>query len=302
VTGGRRSGWLARWLDHLDVERGLARNSREAYRRDLEALSRRLGDRPLERATRDDLLAHLRAARLAGRSPRSVARWLVAVRAFFAWLLSEGVVSEDPTAHLDAPRTWRPLPRVLRAEEVEGLLAAPLRDRPRGLRDAAMLEVLYATGLRVSELCGLRLTDVHLDAGYLRCTGKGNKERIAPFGEAAGDALSAYLPARRARRRGAEDAASDDGEPLFVNSRGGRLTTRSMARLLKRRLRAAGLPVEISPHALRHSFATHLLEGGADLRAIQELLGHSRLSTTQRYTHVNAAQLLETYRKAHPKA
>jgi integrase/recombinase XerC len=169
-------------------------------------------------------------------------------------------------------------------------------------RDRALFELLYATGLRVSEAAGLDLEDVDFSARLLRVVGKGNKERIAPFGEAAGDALSAYLPARGARRRGADDAAADDGEPLFVNARGGRLTTRSMARLLKRRLRAAGLPVEISPHALRHSFATHLLEAGADLRAIQELLGHASLSTTQKYTHLDAARLRDVYRKAHPKA
>ena len=297
MTGARPSGWLARWLDHLDVERGLARNSLEAYRRDLEALSRGLGDRPLEQATRDDLLAHLRAARLAGRSPRSVARWLVAVRAFFTWLLAEGVVSEDPTAHLDAPRSWRPLPRVLRAEEVEGLLAAPLRDRPRGLRDAAMLEVLYATGLRVSELCGLRLTDVHLDAGYLRCTGKGDKERVVPLGEEACAVLRRYLGEGRGRLLGARRS-----EILFVGPRGTALTRQGFWKAIKAYGRRAGITAPLSPHVVRHSFATHLLEHGADLRSIQVLLGHADISTTQIYTHVNRERLRRIYEDFHPRA
>jgi integrase/recombinase XerC len=170
-------------------------------------------------------------------------------------------------------------------------------------RDRALFELLYATGLRVSEAAGLDLEDVDFSARILRVLGKGNKERIAPFGEEAGEALSAYLPVREERRRvHVSDAAVDDGEPLFVNARGGRLTTRSMARLLKQRLRAVGLSAEISPHSLRHSFATHLLEAGADLRAIQELLGHASLSTTQKYTHLDAARLREVYRRSHPKA
>jgi len=297
VTKARPTGWLARWLDHLDVERGLARNSLEAYRRDLEALARRLEERPLERATRDDLLAHLRAARLAGRSPRSVARWLVAVRAFFAWLLAEGIVSEDPTAHLDAPRSWRPLPRVLRAEEVEGLLAAPERERPRGLRDAAMLEVLYATGLRVSELCGLRLTDVHLDAGYLRCTGKGNKERVVPLGEEACAVLRAYLAEGRGKLLKARRS-----EVLFVGPRRTGLTRQGFWKSIKAYGRRAGITAPLSPHVVRHSFATHLLEHGADLRSIQVLLGHADISTTQIYTHVNRERLRRIYEDFHPRA
>jgi site-specific recombinase XerD len=171
-------------------------------------------------------------------------------------------------------------------------------------RERALFEFLYATGLRVSEAAGLDLEDVDFSARLARVVGKGRKERIVPFGEEAEEALRDYLPARAARRRGFEDArdAVSDGEPLFVNARGGRLTTRSMARLLKARLRAAGLPAAISPHALRHTFATHLLSAGADLRAIQELLGHASLSTTQKYTHLDAARLREVYRLAHPKA
>ena len=297
MTERRPSGWLQRWLDYLDAERGLARNSVQAYRRDLEALASRLGDRPLERATREDLLAHLRARRLLGRSPRSVARWLVAVRAFFTWLLAEGVVTEDPTAHLEAPKSWRPLPRVLRTEEVEGLLRAPQRETPRGLRDAAMLEVLYATGLRVSELCGLRLHDLHLDAGYLRCTGKGDKERVVPLGEEACAVLRLYLGEGRPpllKKRGSD--------VVFVNARGSALSRQGFWKTIKAYGRRAGITAPLSPHVVRHSFATHLLEHGADLRSIQVLLGHADISTTQIYTHVNRERLRRIYEDFHPRA
>ena len=293
----RPSGWLTRWLDYLDAERGLARNSLEAYRRDIEALARRLPDRPVERATRADLLAHLRALRLLGRSPRSVARWLVAVRAFFTWLLAEGVVSEDPTAHLEAPKTWRPLPRVLRGEEVEALLAAPQRERPRGLRDAAMLEVLYATGLRVSELCGLRLGDLHLDAGYLRCTGKGDKQRVVPLGEEACAVLLRYLQEGRPQLLKARRS-----DIVFVQAQGGALTRQSFWKTIKAYGLRAGIAAPLSPHVVRHSFATHLLEHGADLRSIQVLLGHADISTTQIYTHVNRERLRRIYEDFHPRA
>jgi integrase/recombinase XerC len=243
-------------------------------------------------------LASLHRSHLAS---RSLARHLSTLRSFFRWACREGHVEKNPARALPSPKLPRTLPRAMTQPDTERLLEVD-EEGSFPERDRALFELLYATGLRVSEAAGLDLEDVDFSARLLRVLGKGNKERIAPFGEAAGDALSAYLPARRARRRGADDAAADDGEPLFVNARGGRLTTRSMARLLKRRLRAAGLPVEISPHALRHSFATHLLEAGADLRAIQELLGHASLSTTQKYTHLDAARLRDVYRKAHPKA
>ncbi|HKD16428.1 MAG TPA: tyrosine-type recombinase/integrase, partial [Thermoanaerobaculia bacterium] len=193
------------------------------------------------------------------------------------------------------------LPRAMTLPDTERLLAADEDDAAVPERERALFELLYATGLRVSEAAGLDLEDVDFSARLVRVTGKGSRERIVPFGEAAADALEAYLPSRAALRRRADDDG-EPGEPLFVNARGGRLTSRSMARLLKRRLRAAGLPAEISPHALRHTFATHLLQAGADLRAIQELLGHASLSTTQKYTHLDAARLREVYRNAHPKA
>ena len=240
-------------------------------------------------------LASLHRARLAS---RSLARHLSTLRSFFRWACREGHLAKNPARSLPSPRLPKSLPRAMTLPDTERLLDAD-EEGSFPERDRALFELLYATGLRVSEAAGLDLEDVDFASRLLRVVGKGNKERIAPFGEEAGDALAAYLPARAARRRHAGD---DEGEPLFVNSRGGRLTTRSMSRLLKRRLRAAGLPTEISPHALRHTFATHLLEAGADLRAIQELLGHASLSTTQKYTHLDAARLRDVYRRAHPKA
>jgi integrase/recombinase XerC len=246
-------------------------------------------------------LASLHRSRLAS---RSLARHLSTLRSFFRWACREGHLDKNPARALPAPRLPKTLPRAMTLPDTERLLAAG-EDAPFPERDRALFELLYATGLRVSEAAGLDLEDVDFASRLLRVVGKGNKERIAPFGETAEEALAAYLPVRTARRKGSRataHVARDDGEPLFVNARGGRLTTRSMARLLKHRLSAAGLPAEISPHALRHSFATHLLEAGADLRAIQELLGHASLSTTQKYTHLDAARLREVYRRAHPKA
>ena len=296
--GPRRSAWVERYLDHLAAERGLAANTLDAYRRDLSALAVGVGpDRLPERASKADLLRLLRRMRIDGRSPRSVARWLVAIGGFFAWLVSEEVIREDPTAHLDPPRTWRSLPKVLSFADVEALLAAPNRDDPRGLRDAAMLEVLYATGLRVSELVGLKLGDLHLDAGYLRCVGKGSKERVVPLGGEADAALQRYLATARPALLGARRS-----EALFVSHRGCAMTRQGFWKILKVHGIRAGIRASFSPHTVRHSFATHLLEHGADLRSVQVLLGHSDISTTQIYTHVNRERLKRLYQSHHPRA
>jgi integrase/recombinase XerD len=291
----RPTGWIARYLDHVAAERGLAPNTVAAYRRDLARIEREGGPPPQE-TTRDDLLAELRTMRLDGRSPRSIARWLVAVRGFFRWLIAEGVLDDDPTAHLDAPRTWRTLPKVLSFPEVESLLAAPDRDSAMGLRDAAMLEVLYATGLRVSELLGLRLADLHLDASYLRCLGKGSKERVVPLGGEAEAMLQAYLANARP-----ELLQGKRTPTLFVNRRGGPLTRQGFWKIIKRYGVVAGISTPLSPHTVRHSFATHLLENGADLRSVQVMLGHADISTTQIYTHVNRERLRRLYRDFHPR-
>jgi integrase/recombinase XerC len=243
-------------------------------------------------------LAYLHRARL---SNRSLARHLSTLRSFFRWACREGHIEKSPAKGLPSPRVPKTLPRAMTLPDTERLLSA----EDEGFipeRERALFEFLYATGLRVSEAAGLDIEDVDFSSRLVRVMGKGDRERIVPFGEAAEDSLRAYLPSRAALRHRARQDDAGGGEPLFVNSRGGRLTPRSMARLLKRRLRAAGLPEEISPHALRHTFATHLLQAGADLRAIQELLGHASLSTTQKYTHLDAATLREVYRHAHPKA
>ena len=251
----------------------------------------------LSATTQDDLLDVLRTMRTAGRSPRSVARWLVAVRGFFGWLSAEGEIAEDPSARLTPPKVWKTLPKVLDGADVERLLEAPDRADPRGARDAAMLEVLYATGLRASELVGLTLADLHLDAGYLRCIGKGSKERVVPIGSEANAALAAYLATSRPQL-----LAGRRSETLFVGRAGRALTRQGFWKLLKAHGRRAGIRAAISPHVVRHSFATHLLENGADLRAVQMLLGHSDISTTQIYTHVNRERLKRLYRDFHPRA
>jgi integrase/recombinase XerC len=296
------------FLSYTSNERRHSPRTVLAYRTDLARFRKfweeEFANRPAARTPLADVdalavrsyLASLHRAKLAH---RSLARHLSTLRGLFRWGCREGILEKNPARGLPAPRLPRTLPRALTLQDTERLLAS---DGEAGVpeRERALFELLYATGLRVSEAAGLDLEDVDFSARLARVTGKGSKERIVPFGEEAQAALRAYLPVRAALRQGA--AGSDDQEPLFVNRRGGRLTTRSMARILKRRLRAAGLPDEISPHALRHTFATHLLEAGADLRAIQELLGHASLSTTQKYTHLDAARLAAVYRQSHPKA
>jgi integrase/recombinase XerD len=226
-----------------------------------------------------------------------VARWIVAVRGFFAHMVAEGVIDESPATNLEPPRVWRSLPRVLSFAEVEALLGAPDASDPRGQRDRAMLEVLYATGLRVSELVQLRLGDLHLDAGYLRCLGKGSKERVVPLGGEADARLQSYLAeARPALLQGKRT------DFLFVSPRGGAMTRQGFWKIIKRYGRSAGISTPLSPHVVRHSFATHLLENGADLRAVQIMLGHADISTTQIYTHVNRERLRRIYDDFHPRA
>ena len=293
----RADASLDAWLDYLAAERGLARNSLAAYRRDLEALARGLGGKSLTAATERDLLAALRRMRTSGKSPRSVARWLVAVRGFYDWLTSEGAIGDSPASRLTPPKLWKTLPRILDGGDVIRLIEAPDRAEPRGRRDAAMLEVLYATGLRVSELVGLRLQDLHLDGGYLRCVGKGSKERVVPLGGEANAALRSYLAEGRPALLG--DLRSNTA---FVGRRGAPLTRQGFWKLIKAHARRAGIRTSLSPHVVRHSFATHLLENGADLRAVQLLLGHADISTTQIYTHVNRERLKRLYRDFHPRA
>jgi integrase/recombinase XerD len=288
---------IDRYLLHAKVEQGLAKNTILAYARDLHAFAEYCAERELEQvqqvSSRTVVDFLLRQAR-AGLSSRSQARRLVAVRALFRFLCAERLLSRDPTASVEAPRTTRRLPVVLSAQEVERLLSAPDRKTPLGLRDAAMLETLYATGIRVSELVGLRAADAHLQNGYIKVTGKGSKQRLVPLGEAAVEAIEGYLADVRPRW--------DRGHPaLFLSARSRPLSRQGFWKRIRRHARTAGLPAHISPHKLRHSFATHLLDHGADLRAVQEMLGHADISTTQIYTHVCQARLSRLVREHHPR-
>ncbi len=290
---------LELWLEGLAVERGLSPRTVEAYRGDLERLGGWLGSGPgveLEAADGRLLAEHLRWLHRREISPRSMARALAAMRGFYAWLVEEKVRADDPTAHLVAPRKFTRLPRVLDEEEVERLLAAPDVGTPGGVRDRAMLELLYATGLRVSELVGLRLPQLMSAGGYLIAFGKGSKERVVPVGEAAERWLARFLSeVRPAWAKGRHDA-------VFVNRRGLPMTRQGFWKILKAYGRAAGIERPLSPHVLRHSFATHLLEHGADLRAVQTMLGHADISTTEIYTHVHRERLRGVYDRFHPRA
>ena len=313
---------LKAFLEHLRLNENASAHTVRAYESDLSQYlsflagqgARRVSD--LGPADLDHLGARAFLGELNrnGNSKASAARKLSAIRAFGRYLRREGILEGDPAALVGTPRREQRIPAHLAIDEMSTLLKQPDDAVPLGRRDRAILELFYASGLRLSELVGLDLDDVNLSGRVVRVLGKGRKERIVPFNQATADALRRWLTDReqflRAEtpgqtpipRRRAPIARSRTREPLFLNYLGGRLSTRSVDKLVRKYVAQCSTRYGISPHALRHSFATHLLEAGADLRAIQELLGHARLSTTQRYTHVNAAQLLETYRKAHPKA
>jgi integrase/recombinase XerD len=287
-----------RFLEHLVVERGLAQNSLDAYRRDLMRYTAYLQDRKMGVTALDRTVIprYLLALREAGLNPRSVARHLSAIRQFHRFLVREGLAAEDPTAHLESPRPWRRLPGVLSSEEVERLLAPRPLTTPQAVRDRAMLEVLYASGVRVSELVGLRLSDLDLQVGVVRVLGKGNKERLVPLGDAAMESLRTYLAQGRPRLEKTRPSPH-----LFLGRHGRGLTRQMFWILLGRYVRAAGITKRVTPHTLRHSFATHLLERGADLRIVQLMLGHADIGTTQIYTHVSRARLKAIHAKYHPR-
>lgn len=296
-----------RYLDHLVIERGLSENTLSAYRRDLRRyvgfLLRRDVHEPgaVEEATIRSFLASLSASTHgpddAPYRATSVARTLSAVRSFHRFLLREGVTDRDPAAGVPQPRLPRSLPRPLPVEDVRRLLEAPDEGSPTGVRDRAILELLYGSGLRISELTGLDVDDLDLEEGSVRVLGKGGKEREIPLGSFSRDAVGAYLT----RGRPALATAVTRGA-VFLNARGGRLSRQSCARLLGRYVRLAGIERRVTLHTLRHSFATHLLEGGADVRVVQELLGHASVATTQIYTLVTARHLREIYEESHPRA
>jgi integrase/recombinase XerD len=291
------------YLSFLRVEKGLAENSVRAYARDLAkfaAFAARRG-RTLAQISRDDVVDFLGQLYAQKLDSKSVARHLVALRGFFKFAASERWRKGDPTSNLESPKVWKTLPSFLSLEEVERLLRQPEPSTPAGLRDRAMLELLYSTGLRVSELLSLRTGDLDMQMGCLRCVGKGNKERLIPVGKAALAAVRDYLRGGRAtlaqRARGAAVAPF-----LFLNQRGGRMSRVGFWKILKQYGTKAGVRKKLSPHKLRHSFATHLLERGADLRSVQMMLGHADISTTQIYTHVVQERLKQVYKAHHPRA
>jgi integrase/recombinase XerD len=290
---------LARFQDFVRVEKGLALNSIASYTRDLEGFGRYLAKtrRRIEDISRSDLRDFLASLYRRGLGARSVARHLVSLRNFFRFLVRDGILRHDPTSEVDAPRTGQSLPKYLSADEVEALLQQPKPETPAGLRDRALLELLYATGMRVSELVHLRWEDFEPNLGVVRCFGKGSKERLIPVGKSALAAVEAYV------RQGRPKLAKKPGvQYLFLNHRGTGLTRVGFWKILSAYGRAAAIQTPLTPHLVRHSFATHLLERGADLRSIQLMLGHSDISTTQIYTHVLKERIKQVYHSHHPRA
>jgi len=299
ATPTELDGLIDRWLDHLASERGLARKTVEAYARDVAVFARGLLGRGVRTAGRigpADVRAHLAALARDGLAPRSQARALAAVRGFLRFCVRERRLPDDPTARLVVRRPPARLPHALGGRDVEALLAAPRDAEPLGVRDRALLELLYACGLRVSELVGLRGEQVNLEAGFVRVVGKGGKERVVPLGRPARAAVDAWLAARRAAGRGRPSPF------VFAGPTGRPLTRQAVWKLVRKRALAAGLGKRVFPHMLRHTFATHLLTGGADLRVVQALLGHADVGTTQIYTHVTPTRLREVHRRHHPRA
>lgn len=291
---------LTIFLDYLSVEKGLAHNTLVSYELDLRDFFRFLQTRSVAAAgevTRHHITAYLIQLQQSGKASSTTARHMAAIKALFHFLTRERIITSDPTGCLETPKLARIIPHVLSQDQTTQLMEEPETITPAGKRDKAMLELLYATGLRVSELVNLNLADLNMDVGYLHCVGKGSKERIVPLGSLASQALDVYLHLGRPAL-----IKKTGGEALFVNQRGSRLTRQGFWKLLKAHARAAGIGTEITPHTLRHSVATHLLENGADLRTVQELLGHADITTTQIYTHLTNHHLKEVYNNCHPRA
>lgn len=291
---------LPLFLDYLAVEKGLAKNSLEGYRRDLTAFGEHLAARRLKTkdVTRGEIVSFFGARRLAGASPRSLARATSALRGFFRFLAGEGILPSDPTAELANPRRWAVLPKFLSAEEVTKLLETPDVETPKGLRDRAMFELLYACGLRVSELACLRVENLRLADGFVLVRGKGSKERVVPIADASARWVERFQKRVRAKKRGAASSPW-----LFPGAKGKPVTRQTVFLVLKAAARKAGLPpASVSPHVLRHAFATHLVDNDADLRAVQMMLGHADIATTEIYTHVSRARVRRVYDRTHPRA
>ena len=291
---------IQEFLNYITVERGLSRNTIEAYARDLRQFAAFLtltGYDSLAEIHSQTLVAYLRKLQQENMQPSSVTRKLAAIRSFFQYMLRERHLKIDPSVTIDSLKTPQRLPKVLSEKEIGRLLEQPGATTPAKLRDKAMLELLYATGVRVSELVSLKLGDINMDMGYIRCFGKGSKERIVPMGGSAQNALLDYLDRARPKivRRAAEDT-------LFLNHHGRKMTRQGFWQIIQAAALRVGIAITVTPHMLRHSFATHLLDHGADLRSVQEMLGHADISTTQIYTHVTRTRLKEVYDKTHPRA
>jgi len=291
---------LKDYIYYVSVEKGLAKNTLESYRRDLSgylSYLRQAGITAMEDSSRGNIAGYLLSLKQSGKATTTLSRNLSSIRSFYNYLFQEKMIAENPASEMESPKITKKLPRVLSLQEMDLLLEQPDQLHVTGVRDKAMLEVIYATGIRVSELISLDTGDINLDAGFIRCLGKGSKERIIPLGSVAARNVDRYLIEGRPKlvRQKGEDA-------LFINQHGKRLTRQGFWKILKQYARTAGISKEITPHTMRHSFATHLLENGADLRSVQEMLGHADISTTQIYTQVTRRKLRDVYEKAHPRA
>lgn len=289
---------LQTYIEYLSVEKGLSQNTLLSYARDIQKLFEFFEGQGIDgtKIEEKDLIKFVHAQSRVGLSARSLARLISSLKSYYSFLLLEGVLSTNPTANLSAPKIWFSLPNFLTVKEVEQLLEQPDENDARGCRDRAMLELLYATGLRVSELVALKIKDINLESGFLICLGKGGKERIVPLGNSASQAVRKYLSDARFK------LWKKESDSLFLTSRGKAFTRQGFWKMLKQYGQQAGLDQKVSPHILRHTFATHLLERGADLRSVQLMLGHSQITTTQIYTHVTRRHLRQVYDRFHPRA
>lgn len=290
------------YLHFIKVERQLSDNTLQSYKRDLLAYARHLYHEQkksdFNQVIREHILLYLDSLRAVGKSSKTVSRQISSIRSFHQFLLREKVCDQDPTVHLEMPKKEQTLPKVLSIEDIDALISAPSIEKPQGIRDIAILEMMYGSGMRISELIALNLEDVHITMGFVRVFGKGGKERIIPLGRGALTACTNYLNDARPQLLG--NAPKND--VFFITQRGKGFTRQGCWKIIKEHAQTAGITKEITPHVLRHSFATHLIENGADLRAVQELLGHSDISTTQIYTHVSKTRLSEVYKQFHPRA
>lgn len=287
------------FLDYLSVERGLSKNTIVSYRSDLDGFLRFLGamaQKTVASTSREDIRAYMLYEKDKGLSVNSIARSLASLRMFYRFLAREKLIKADVSSYIDTPRLWKRIPDILNLEEVERLLRAPDINTAQGIRDRAVLELMYASGLRVSEVSHLKVSDVNMDVGFVRCLGKGRKERIVPLGKKAIEAVARYLEKIRPKQLKGRTSIE-----LFLNRSGARISRVSLWKLIKAYAKKARIRKEIKPHILRHSFATHLLERGADLRSVQEMLGHANISTTQIYTHVDKERLKSIHKAFHPR-